>query len=90
MAGQDQSPPVQNFHPVRSSDCGSPSHLESYSPSVVVTEQGGGTLSSTSCQEVSTSSRHYAAAQLEDRGRPPHIVGLGHSTALVLRTPTLL
>jgi len=86
MAGQNQSPPVQGFHSVSSSDYGSPPHLEPYSPSVVVTKQGGATLSSTSGPEVSTSGRHQATAQLEDRGRSPLIVGLGHPTALAPHT----
>jgi len=72
----------QGLHSTSSRDYGLPSHLEPYSPSVVITEQGGGTLGSTSGQEGSTSGRHQAAAQLDDRGRsppsglrPPHITG---------------
>jgi len=43
---------VQGFHSASSSDYGLPPHREPYSPSVVVTEQGGGTLGSTSGQGV--------------------------------------
>jgi len=53
----------------------------------MVIKQGGWTLGSTCCQEVSTSGWHQAVAQLDDRGRPPLIVGLCHPTALVPRTP---
>jgi len=87
MASKNQSPLVQGFHSVSSSDYGSPPHLEPYSHSVVVTKQGGGTLSSTSGSEASISGRHQATAQLEDRGRSPPIVGLGHPTALAPHTP---
>jgi len=52
MAGRDQSPPVQGFHSTSSSDYGSPPHLEPYSLSVVVSKQVGGTIGSTSGQEV--------------------------------------
>jgi len=78
---------VQGFHSASSSDYGSPPHSEPYSLSVIITEQGDGTLGSTSGQEVGTSARHQATAQLQDRGSSPHIVGLGHPTALVPRTP---
>jgi len=87
MAGHDQSPPVQGFHSTSSSDYGSPPYLEPYSPLVVVTKQGGGIIGSTNGQEVSMSGRRQATAQLEDRGRSPPIVGLGHPTALVPCTP---
>jgi len=75
MAGQDQSPPVQGFQSVSSSDYVSPSHLEPCSPSVVVTEQGDKTQRSTSGPEMSTSGRHQATAQLDNRSRCPPIVG---------------
>jgi len=90
MAGQDQSPPVQGFLSVSSSDYGSPPHLEPYSPSVVVSKQGGETLRCTSGQDESTSGGYQATAQLEDRGRfplssysrpgPPYSTGPSHPT----------
>jgi len=83
MAGQDQSPPVQGIHSASSSDYVSPPHLEPYSPSVMVTKQGGGTLGSTSGQEVSTSGWHQTTVQLEYKDKSPPIIGLGHPTLLV-------
>jgi len=89
MACQDQSPPVQGFHSVSSSNYVSPSHLEPYFPSVVVTKHVGGTIGSSIGQEASTSDRgrHQATAQLEDRSRLPPIVGLDHPTLLLPCTP---
>jgi len=81
MAGEDQSPPVQGFLSVSSSDYGSPTHLVPYSPSVVVTKQGGGALSFTSGHEAvySPVGGQGQATSYSGPG-PPYSTGPSHPT----------